>query len=160
LTYLKIHILQLHEREFLANVNSPHVYVYCSTVQMFTRIGSISDTNLTFDITVITKNVHLNARYKMHVFVFIGVLCRAALRWFCITDGFSTCWHSPPWSVRRRPHTDWIYVHSTTHYILNKLSTCKCTIRLMYSYSNTPYSRLTFIFLTIRKHKHCQEYEC
>jgi len=80
---------------------------------MFTRLGSISDTNLTFDVTVTTKNEHRNYHYKVRVFVFI--LCSAAIRRFCVTGCSSTCLHSPPWSVRRRRHTDWSYVHSGTH---------------------------------------------
>jgi len=82
---------------------------------MFTRLCSISNTNLTFDATVTTKNEHLNEHYKMNVFVFIGVLCRAAIRCFCITDGSSTFCHSPSCSVRRCRHTDWSYVYSAKH---------------------------------------------
>ena len=59
---------QLHD-----NVKYPNVYVFYSTVQMFTRLGSISDTNLTFDVTVTANNEHLNEHYKVHVFDYIDV---------------------------------------------------------------------------------------
>jgi len=63
-------LLELRERQFIPTLSTLiYKYVYCSTVQMFTRLGSISDTNLTFDITVTTKNVRPNARYKVHAFV-------------------------------------------------------------------------------------------
>jgi hypothetical protein len=47
---------------------------------MFTRLVSISDTNLTFDVTVTKNNEHLIEHYKIHVFVFIFILCSAAIR--------------------------------------------------------------------------------
>jgi hypothetical protein len=55
-------------------------YVYCSTVQMFTQLGSISDINLTFDVRVTTNKEHLNEHYKVRIFVFVIVLCSAAIR--------------------------------------------------------------------------------
>ena len=50
----------LRTYQFRANFKYPKVYVYCTTVQMFTLLGSISDTNLTFDVTVTTNTEHLN----------------------------------------------------------------------------------------------------
>jgi len=47
---------------------------------MFMQLGSISDTNLIFDVTVTANNEHLNEHYKVNVFFFIGVLCSAAIR--------------------------------------------------------------------------------
>jgi hypothetical protein len=41
--------------QFHANVVYPNVYVRCTAVQIFTWFGSISDTNLTFDVTVTTN---------------------------------------------------------------------------------------------------------
>ena len=35
---------------------------------MMTRLGSILDTNLTFDVRVTEKNEHLTEHYKVHVF--------------------------------------------------------------------------------------------
>ena len=107
----------LRTYQFRANFKYPKVwvYVYCSTLLVFTPLGSTSDTNLTFDVTVTTNTERLNEHYEVHVFVSIGVLHTAAIIWFCITECSSTCWHSPPRSVRRRGHTDWICVHSATH---------------------------------------------
>jgi len=46
---------------------------------MFTRLGSIADTNLIFDVTITTNSEHLTEHYKFPVFVFIGILCNAAI---------------------------------------------------------------------------------
>ena len=54
----KFQVLSLSEFQFHANVKYPNVYVYCSTVQMFTRLGSISDTNLKFYVTVTANSEH------------------------------------------------------------------------------------------------------
>jgi len=81
---------------------------------MFTRLGSIADTNLIFDVTITTNSEHLTEHYKFPLFLFIGILCNAAITWFCITGGSPTCWHSPPCSDRRRQHIDWSYLHSAT----------------------------------------------
>ena len=89
-----------------------------TTVQMCTRLGSVPDTNFTFDATVTTNKGHLNEHYKVHVFDFVGILCSAAIIWFFITDGSSTCCHSPPWSSWSSwsswtPLTHWLKVTGT-----------------------------------------------
>jgi hypothetical protein len=148
-----------HNSQFHANFNYPTVYVRCTIFQMFNRLRSVSDITLTFDVTVTTNSGHLNEHYTGHVFVFIGILCSAAIIWLCITDGSSTCCHSPPWSVRRLRHTHWSYVHLQRTKSWNKLRRSKCAVLLMYSYIlHLSHTWLPIVFRsdTSKRGKHCQ----
>ena len=135
-------------------------------VQMCMRLGSVPDTNFTFDATVTTNNGHLNEHYKVEDFDFIGIFCSAAIISFFITDGYSTCCHSPPWSSWSSwtPLTHWLNITGTQQGTKswNKLPTCKCAILLMYTYVQASKSHSTSSFPPIStnklsERKHCQE---
>jgi len=100
---------------------------------MFTRLCSISDTNLTFDVTVTTKNVHLNEHYKVHVFVLSAFYAEQQSDDFVLLTALRpSVTHLPGLSVAVDTLTEVTCTQQSTN-TWNKIPTFICAIRLMYS---------------------------